>query len=485
MIALLIGLSGCASQSEALHSAMEKAPGGAELDVSSNQLRVDIIPGESTPWLDKQSWIADADTDWGNLEIDILASIRVSGRVTGYSPTPFGAEVPGSGQTPVEATVALVREGTISGASVATDEDGNFALYVPPARGYTMSIVPHDGQHLPFMVTTNADFETVTDLGELDLGYGEPVHGAILDASGTPISGARVHLQDLVTGTEGASVLSNAEGRYVLRASPGDYAVVAQGQSGRAIPRIAQDIEVRDDTSVRVDFDMGDLSVTPVYGQVIDEASGQAIRDVGIRFSSDSLDSIDGTLEIETETDGDGIFNRSLLPGTWVAQFIPEYDSTLAPSEIVFDVTENGSGIDLEQIELPPRIEFRSVAIDDLDQPVAGAAVNARELGFDGYIHSTTTDMTGRFELLLPPSPVSLMVAPPGEDLAVTNVFVDPAGEAGSVLVSRGQRVEGQISSVGAGVGFALVEIRDISGLLYATALTDPNGQFQLRMEAF
>ena len=485
MIGLLIALAGCASQEEALDATAERAPGGAELDVSSNQLRVDIIPGESTPWLDKQSWIASADTDWGSLEIDILASVRVSGRVTGYSPTPFGAEVPGADQTPVEATVSLIREGTISGAAVTTEEDGSFALYVPPARGYTMSIIPHDGQHLPFMVTTSADFETATDLGTIDLGYGDPVHGSILDENGDPVRSARVHLRDLATGAEGAPVLSNDEGRYVLRASPGDYEVVAQGQAGQAVPRLTQVVSVVEDVSTRADFDMGDLGIAPVYGQVVDQESGRAIRDVRIRFSSESLDSVDGTLEIETETDGDGIFNRSLLPGAWVAQLIPEYDSAVAPSEIAFTVSAAATGLDLGRVELPPRIEFRSVAVDDFEQPVAGAAVNARELGFDGYIHSTTTDSTGRFELLLPPSPVSLMVAPPGGDLAVTNVFVNPAGEAGSVLVSRGQRVEGRISSVGAGVGFALVEIRDISGLLYATALTDPSGFFQLRMEAF
>jgi hypothetical protein len=178
----------------ALKDAAAIAPGGAELDVETNQLRVDIIPGETTPWLDRQSWIASADTEWGALEIDVLPSVRISGRVLGYTATPYGAEVPGTDGTPVLATVSLVREGTISGSAVLTDDDGAFTLSVPPARGYTMSIVPHDGQNLPFESMVNTDFETSVDLGDIDLGYGEPVYGKITRDSGAPVAGINVHL---------------------------------------------------------------------------------------------------------------------------------------------------------------------------------------------------------------------------------------------------------------------------------------------------
>jgi hypothetical protein len=41
------------------------------------------------------------------------------------------------------------------------------------------------------------------------------------------------------------------------------------------------------------------------------------------------------------------------------------------------------------------------------------------------------------------------------------------------------------VTSQGAGVGFALIELRDISGTLYATALTDPDGNFSVRVEPF
>ena len=476
---------GCASVEKGFDMGANDGPGGAELDATANQLRIDIVPGETTPWLDKQSWIADPNTEWGDLEIDILPSVRITGQVLGYSPTPYGAEVPGADQTPVLATVALVRDGTISGASVTTDETGFFEILVPPARGYTMTIIPHDAETLPFMATVNADFESTEDLGQIDLGYGEPVNGIVVDSSLVPVAGATLRLVDEATGAIGGTVQTNEEGRYLLRALPGDYTIVVKGQAGKAIPRLARAIEVVDGIGATVDFDMGNLRTASVYGQVVDTETSQAIRNVRIRFSSDDLLDGPGTLAIETETDGDGIFNRSLLPGNWTAELIPEFDTDWAPAQVAFTVSRDANDLDLGQLQLPDRISFASVAVDDSSNPVAGAAVNARELGFDGYIYSTTTADDGRFVLSLPPSPVSLMVDPPGEELAVTNVFVNPAGEPGSVLVPRGQRVEGQITSVGAGVGFALIEVRDIAGTLYATALTDPNGHFHLRMESF
>jgi 5-hydroxyisourate hydrolase-like protein (transthyretin family) len=486
MIALtLLLLASCASQEMALKNAAAISPGGAELDVETNQLRVDIIPGETTPWLDRQSWIASADTEWGALEIDVLPSVRISGRVLGYTATPYGAEVPGADNTPVLATVSLVREGTISGSAVLTSDDGAFTLSVPPARGYTMSIVPHDGQNLPFQSMVNADFETSVDLGDIDLGYGEPVYGKITRDTGAPVAGINVHLVHSETGTSGASVQTDEDGRYLLRAQPGDYSLVAQGQTGRAIPRLEERLSVLAEEGAQMDIDLGDLAVAQVYGQVLSADRIEPIRDVRIRLTSEQLTNSEGTLQIDTETDGDGLFNRSLLPGTWTAELIPAYDTNWAPSEVTFSVGTEANDIDLGQLELPKRVEFNSVAVDGDGNPVSGAAVNARELGFDEYIHSTATAADGRFTLSLPPNPVALTVDPPGEDLAVTHLFVDPTGTPGSVLMTRGERVEGRITSVGAGVGFSLIEIRDMNGLLYATALTDPDGRFQVRMEAF
>jgi hypothetical protein len=152
---------------------------------------------------------------------------------------------------------------------------------------------------------------------------------------------------------------------------------------------------------------------------------------------------------------------------------------------VTFTVSDDQSMVNLGEVALPERINFRSVAMDPSGNPVAGVAVNARELGFDGFIRSTTTDADGWFELDLAPHPMALMLVPPGQTLAVTHAMINPVTDRGSVAMSRGETVEGRITSRGIGVPFALLEIRDSTGLMYATSLSDSDGYFSVRMEAF
>ena len=62
----------------------EYAASGAELDADSVELRIDIIPGETTAFLDPQSWLIGTGEEWGALAIDILPSVTVSGQLVGY-----------------------------------------------------------------------------------------------------------------------------------------------------------------------------------------------------------------------------------------------------------------------------------------------------------------------------------------------------------------------------------------------------------------
>lgn len=481
---LLMLLTGCADSDFAASEAMD-ASGGAELDLSSNQLRVDIIPSGLTPWLEPQTWISETDTEWGDLRIEMAPSVTLNGRITGYTPTPYGAEVPGSDDTPVDALVSLVREGTITGSAIVTDEDGSFSLTVPASHEYRMSIVPGAGQSSPMEVALSTSITEDIDLEEYHLGYGVPVYGQIRDSDQEGISGVEVLLEDKASQVQGSAVLTDEEGRYLIRANPGDYVLVTRGRTGRAVPSLRTEIVVLEDTGAAYDIDLGDLESTPVQGQVMGRNTDEPIRDVRIRFTSEQLTSTDGVLQVLTETDGDGLFNRNLLPGTWLAEFIPPFDSPLGSTQLSFVVADGVNSVDLGAVVLPEKFTFSSIALGPNGNGVSGAAVNARELGFDGYIHSTTTDDQGRFDLQLSPNPVSLMIVPAQSGLAVTHVFVDPTGKPGSVAMSPGESVRGQVTSQGAGVGFALIELRDISGTLYATALTDPDGNFSVRVEPF
>lgn len=482
---LLMLLSGCASMDSHMAAGDAAGPGGADLDADANQLRIDIIPGESTPFLDPQSWLVGEDEDLGSLAIDILPSITVRGQLVGYTATPYGAEVPGADETPVDGLVSMFRLGTIAGSSASTEINGNFSLQVPPSSGYQFSAIPAEGQVLPFLVEVDTAIETETDLGIIDLGYGSPVYGRVTADNDEAVLGASVQLQDAASGVLGPRSMSDENGHFILRAKPGEYMVVVSGMIGQAIPTIHTAIEVIEDESTEVNIELGSLNTATVYGQLFGPKLTTAQRDVRVRFSSSQLNGSEGSLEIETETDGDGVFSRSLLSGTWTAELIPPFDSDLAPSQMTFTVNDDQSMVNLGEVPLPERINFRSVAMDPTGNPVAGVAVNARELGFDGFIRSTTTDAEGWFELMLAPHPMALTLVPPGQSLAVTHAMIDPVTDRGSVAMSRGETVEGRITSRGIGVPFALLEIRDSTGLLYATSLSDSDGYFSVRMEAF
>ena len=75
------------------------------------------------------------------------------------------------------------------------------------------------------------------------------------------------------------------------------------------------------------------------------------------------------------------------------------------------------------------------------------------------------------------------MLIPPDPNLAVTRLFVNPSTDSGSITLAEGELVEGRITSDGFDVPYALIEIRDPSGELYATALTGPDGSFSVRID--
>ena len=202
-----------------------------------------------------------------------------------------------------------------------------------------------------------------------------PLFGKVTNESNVAVVGASVNLIDPVPGTAGGSVLTNNEGRYLLRALPGTYRLVVQGQTGRAVPRISTEISVEEDLGAQQDIDLGALTPVQVFGQIMSEGSTNALRDVRIRFTSDQLRSGIGTLQIETETDGDGLFNRNLLAGTWTAEIIPAYDTDWAPKEVDFTIGTDTTEVDLGQLQLPQKVVCNSVAVDDYSVGVAGAAV--------------------------------------------------------------------------------------------------------------
>jgi hypothetical protein len=483
MTVIFLLLTMACSEKSQLSMDRDQVPGGSEFELDTNQLRIDIFPGELSPFLDPQSWITSPNEPWTDLEIDILPSVDVYGTIVGYEATPYGAEVPGAAQSPVSATVSVHRPETVGGASTSTEIDGTFSLRVPPSHGYQLIVSPDEGGSLPLFIQTNTVISADLNLEVVDLGYGEPVYGQVFDDEGEPISSCGIYLRDDTTGASGQPVYTNQTGHFMLRAHPGSYSLVASGRIGRTLPRLTLPIEVVEDATEEIFIDMGAVTPVTVMGQIFGPLGQTVQRDIRVRFSSSLLADSEGTLEIETETDGDGLFNRALLPGDWNVELIPPYDSELAPLGMTFSVREEQNLIDLGTVTLPERMAFSSTARDQRGNAIQGVAINARERGFDEYIHSATSNKDGDFTLDVPPSPLDFMLIPPDPNLAVTRLFVNPSTDSGSITLAEGELVQGRITSEGFDVSYALIEIRDPGGELYATVLTGPDGSFSVRID--
>ena len=481
---LLVLALGCSEQSKLLMADAATDFGGAELDGSVAQLRVDVIPSSQHPDIPAQSWIIPESADLQSLNVQVSRSIEVSGTGVGYEATPYGAEVPGIDNVPMDAQVTLVRPGTINGATVATDELGRFSVLVPPSTGYRLSIVPRGAPTVPFSVEEGLRLAEDTDLDTIDLGYGEPIFGEISFSDGAPVEGMEVQALHAPSGVAGAAAVTDEQGHYMIRVPPGDLQVVAAGSPGSYLPTLTETVEVTEEGGSQVDFDLGDISPIQVSGSVVGQGDGHRQKDIKVRFVSSGLAETEGDLEVETETDGDGLFSRSILPGEWLVEFVPPFDSDQSPVAQAFTLNDQVLPDHLAKVELPDRVRFNRTVVNAAGARLPGAVVNAQEIGFDGYIYSTTADSRGRIDLHLPAVDMQLTLIPATSSLAVTQVRLNPASHTGFLTVTAGQAVTGVVRSDGDPVGFALVEVREEGGTLLASTISGPDGEFSVQIEA-
>lgn len=478
----LVLLCACSHKGDSM-DAPDGSLGGAELSSVADQIRVDVYPSSRSETLLEQSWIADLSEGLSDIEIVLEPTITVSGQVVGYQSNPLAIEVPGAERTPVAAVVRVERTGTITGDSVQTDADGRFELQVPASKGYTVSITPDDGLRLPFQATIDNDIDTDLDLDVIDLGYGLPVYGHIRTDDGTGLQPLTVRLRERASGVVGPATETDSTGHYLLRAEPGAYTLEVAGGQGSALPTFEITADVSEEAGgLHLDVNVGELIPALVSGQLIAQDDAGALRDIKVRLESRALRGTIGELRIETETDGDGLFGRQILAGEWFASFIPPYDSEFGGISQPFSLSPGTGLIDIGSTVLPRRVLFEGFVIGPDGSPLANVAVNAQEVGLDGYIFSATTDEDGGFVMDVPPGNMTLTTAPAEDALAVTKWSIDPT-ETGQVFqVSQGEQMSGVIQGPSGPVGFALVEARTMAGELLATTLTDADGQFAVSL---
>ena len=476
-LALLVGCSGKSTDENGLRGGL----GGADLGAVENQVRFDVYPSESSNDLLKQTWIADLGEGLDGIEIVLETSITISGKVVGYQVNPLHSEVPGESRVPVDASIRVERPGTITGGSAQTRADGSFQLKVPASKGYTLSITPDDDLRLPFQVTVGRDLSEDLDLDTIDLGYGLPVYGHIRTDGGLGLHPLTVRLRDVESGVAGPSTVTDTTGHYLLRAEPGDYALEVEGQQGSALPSFTTEAKVHEG-GLELDVSIGELLPSLIAGQVFGADNGATLRDIQVRLESGTLRGSIGALNIDTETDGDGLFGRQILAGTWRGSFIPPYDSEYGGVEEVFEVGPGQDLVNLGEIVLPERFEFEGFVKGPDGSPLANVAVNAQESNFERFIFSTVTDDDGGFLIEVPPGPMMLTVSPSEGSLAVTQWPIDPSFNGEVFSVKEGEKVSGVVNSPSGPVPFALIEVRTMDGRLLATTMSGESGQFDVSL---
>jgi hypothetical protein len=498
----LVLATGCGAKS--FDSAPANGPDspGDFLPIDPADLRIDVTP--FTAGIAPQTWTPRPDTLWSDLAIELAPLVEVSGVVSAYVPTPPSITVPGETAT-IEADVyAFVPDTKNSDGARSSADDGRYELGLPAGSGYMLGVVPTNVQ-LPFLALanqsftrdTNAPFE-LTESGAI-FGYvvdrvediedcGQPVD---IDESTCGVRGARVQLVETETGIGGPVYETQADGYFLLHTLSGVVydLEVSQGDSAPApIPHVVSaKIWAEPGQNTRVDVELGVRAANAyLKGHVVDDA-GQNVQDVVVRATATSLDAANGTLTIETETDGSGRFNQAILPGDWRVELIPPYDASLRLSPTTIDVEVDDGGLDLDDQTLLPRVTVETIVVDPTTGAgIAGAAVAIREVGYDGYTFDAISNASGFVSLEATAVPVRVTVTPPSDSgRAVTHFSYGGPNEIPEQLpVAVGTLFAGVVSSPATLEGGALLELR-LAGEEepFAEVQTDEDGSFSFRVD--
>jgi hypothetical protein len=486
LIALaMAGLWGCAAGDEALYLIADSGD-GAELspdDFQSERLRIDVLPTvEAGDDLLAQSFWLDEQDGWQGLSLSLRPTITITGGVTGFAANPYGIQVPGVSDVPVPSIVTLQQPGTIIASTVQSDESGVFSFSLPAGDDYRLSVVP-EALDLPMYIEDSLELPRSADLGEISLGYGDPIYGTVRNSDDEAID-CMVRLIDAETGIEGIATQTDASGFFMLRAEPGDYIVQIEPTTGSTLPTIQQPVSFEEGTGgAHLSVDVG--LIEPVLVRGVPRASdGGTMSNAIVRLTARSLDDAAGTMVVETETDQGGGFLVYALPGEWTLEIIPpaDADEDTAPYEAT--VTVGAEGLNLGSFTLSAQIWLERAVRDPDGEPAAGVLVTLVEQGFNRATYTAYTDDDGILGISVPDVPLDVWLTPTRQEAAVTRrELISPGTDEDEPWsLSEGVRLSGSVSRPGGDGGISIVEVYDDSGIFYGSTLTDGEGGFDFRI---
>jgi hypothetical protein len=476
-LAAALLLAGCADAALNLE--------GLQDGVVDEYMRLDIYPSEFNPDLLPESHLVDGWWfDGGDLVLPMSTPVQIAGVISG-SGWEHAEDQDADRDLPVQSRVSAWVDGAIQGATTASDAlTGQFALNLPPASGYAVSVVPADGSGLPFQVLTDQDLSADTDSWDVRLTDGVRLHGVVLDAEGAPVDGMTVRPVHSSTGVAGSAVGTDETGAWSLRVAPGEYALTFTPPEGTLAPTTVLAVAGDDGDDVGLDLVQGPIQPVTASGRVMDAVTHRPVGDTALRFRSSALPQHpDASLEVQATTDADGAWSATLLPGTWQATVVPPAERSLTPARAQFNLAADTDTSDRGILWLQPCLAVEAVVRDPAGQPAAGVVVVASEDDISGRTFTATTDAAGVLSMTVPAADLHLVLTPPDLAFAVTHLDVDGADFPAALSLDLGRLLTGRVEHDGAPVRDALVEVRDgHNERLWASTLTAEDGSFQLRL---
>lgn len=502
----LAALSGCAEYGSSGMEGRAQTTDSFGPPSAGGQLRIDVFPGElvdasgAIRALPQTSDPIDTNeeglVDVGILPLKVPGSL--SGLVTGDLVTPLAVSS-GLPVTPgvVPATVRITKPGTVQNYTATTLDGVYEAVVVPSDVPYRVSVVPDDPA-IPFGSREIA-FRDLDEVQDFDLGYGVPLYGRVTTGNDEPVQNARVHVAD-GNGIVSSITRTDAGGWYTVRVLEDEpYHVVCAGRDSGRDPVVTSPFTVAEpEAGTRVDFHYPNLSGSFATGRVVD-SEGLALPDVTVRFTATSLsgyEALDASLVLEDRTDANGNFEASLLDGTYDVAFLPpsEADPALDHGAVLLEGRETGAGgLIFGNQGLPDLTSFSGDVLDPSGNPMGQALLTCHEIDLGGRSWSTFTKDNGRFEFMVPPSPLRCVIQPPADRtdrFAWTTEVIDASIDDGHQFeIREGTLVLGQVRMAGIGEPYALVEVRDEAGTVLGSTITqgdsgtDAVGSFRVRVD--
>jgi hypothetical protein len=466
-----------AGTSNVTASGVSDAAGSYQVSVATGSYDVRVSPAPSTGYLVQT--LAGRSIS-GDTTLDLLLVSASAAAYGGRVVTAAGAGVAG---------VQLKVDGFTGSASGETDTDGAFSLVVPPGS-YDRRLDFLHGDSLPpdvppgFSLVLTDPVEIAADLQEtITLPATVALSGTVVASGGQPLDGAEViaTFADVrvegVTGTQGFDVITDASGAFSTPMFPGTATLLVLPPPGSPLGLTMLNIDVTESTSISVT-----LPDTP-YGGLVETAAAVPAADVIVTLEDANGFSRSGL------TDSDGAFGFPMSPGTYRRSLAnASSPSTIPglPSDffLVLPGTIDVFADTMETLVMPATFQFSGTVVDPTGQPVAGAEVSSVLFdvaagaigGFETFMGTTGAD--GTFSIPVFPGMGTVQVVPaPGSGLGAASADVVVTSDTAHDFTVPNVVYGGEVTTAD-GTGVADVTVELFAGVLVASAVTDPAGDF-------